>query len=145
MITKLITAAIVLLLCLGAWVTYQYWGKVASEENTTVQEDAARARAALAALDPHNLPGIPDKMKPALEAALDKAQAQGAAGLREWLKSYKRFIEDPRLAWIELDFCVLVARENPGEAKKVFANVKERIGPASPVYPRLKQLEKTYE
>jgi len=54
-------------------------------------------------------------------------------------------VEDPRKAWIELDFCVAVAREDPAEARRVFAAVKERIGPASPVWPRMKELEKTYE
>ena len=65
--------------------------------------------------------------------------------MRAWLKANAQSVEDPRRAWLELDFCVAVAREDPAEARRVFAQVKERIGPASPVWPRMKELEKTYE
>ena len=87
------------------------------------------------------LPGLPWK----LEASLQAARKQGAAGLRNRLKIHGQSVEDPRKAWIELDFCVAVSREDIAEAKRVFAAVKERIGPASPVYPRLKQLQAAYE
>lgn len=140
--TKIITIGVIIFACFLAWTGYQYWDKVNSEQ---AMSEADRANAAVATLDPHSLPGMQEKMKSGLEGALDKAQADGASGLREWLKTYRQYVEDPRLAWIELDYCVLVARENPGEAKKVFAEVKERIGPTSPIYPRIKQLEKTYE
>jgi hypothetical protein len=53
-------------------------------------------------------------------------------------------VEDPRKAWIELDYCVAVAREDPAEARRVFAR-EGAAGPSSPVWPRMKQLEKTYE
>jgi hypothetical protein len=87
------------------------------------------------------LPGVPYQ----LEASLQNARKQGTTGLRNWLKAHSQSVEDPRKAWIELDFCVAVAREDPAEARRVFAKVKERIGPASPVWPRMKELEKTYE
>lgn len=58
---------------------------------------------------------------------------------------YRRTVADPRLASIELDYVVLVAREDIAEARKVFAQVKQRTPPASLVYPRIKQLEKTYD
>jgi hypothetical protein len=80
-----------------------------------------------------------------LDASLQAARKQGAAGLKNWLKTYNQIIEDPRKAWIELDYCVAVARQDPAEAKRVFARVKERTAPSSPVWPRMKQLEKTYE
>jgi hypothetical protein len=54
-------------------------------------------------------------------------------------------IQDPRKAWIELDYCVVLARENPKEARRIFDQVKQRIRPDSPVYPRIKQLEPTFE
>ena len=47
--------------------------------------------------------------------------------MRNWLKTYGQSVEDPRKAWIELDYCVAVAREDPAEARRVFAAVKERI------------------
>ncbi len=46
--------------------------------------------------------------------------------------------QDPRKAWIELDSCVAIAREDPSEARRVFAEVKKRT-------PRVKALEKTYK
>ena len=80
-----------------------------------------------------------------LQASLQAAQKQGASALRGWLKSYAKIVQDPRKAWIELDYCVLIAREDPAEAKRIFAGVKERTPATSPVFPRIKQLEKTYE
>jgi hypothetical protein len=65
--------------------------------------------------------------------------------LKNWLKTYGQSVEDPRKAWIELDYCVAIARQDPAEAKRVFAQVKERISPSSLVWPRMKQLEKAYE
>jgi hypothetical protein len=108
---------------------------VKNEEETKRKQDVA------AAVMGDQLPGLPYQ----LEASLQAARKQGAAGFRNWLKNNSRSVEDPRKAWIELDFCVAVFRENPAEAKRVFAAVKERIGPSSPVWPRMKQLEKTYE
>jgi len=78
-------------------------------------------------------------------ASLQAAKKQGASGLRTWLKSYGQMVQDPRKAWIELDYCVMVSREDLPEARRVFAEVKARTSPASPVWPRVKDLEKTYE
>jgi hypothetical protein len=133
--TKLIAALIIVAVLCGVWQLFLYWEKVKNEEETKQKQEAA------AAVMGDQLPGLPYQ----LEASLQTARKQGAAGLRNWLKSNSRSVEDPRKAWIELDFCVAVAREDPAEAKRVFAGVKERIGPASPVWARMKQLEKTYE
>ena len=133
--TKLIAALIIVAVLCGVWQLFLYWEKVKNEEERTQKQEAA------AAVMGDQLPGLPYQ----LEASLQTARKQGAAGLRNWLKSNSRSVEDPRKAWIELDFCVAVAREDPAEAKRVFAAVKERIGPASPVWTRMKQLEKTYE
>ena len=133
--TKLIAALIIVAVLCGVWQLFLYWEKVKNEEETKQKQEAA------AAVMGDQLPGLPYQ----LEASLQTARKQGAAGLRNWLKSNSRSVEDPRKAWIELDFCVAVAREDPAEAKRVFAAVKERIGPASPVWTRMKQLEKTYE
>jgi hypothetical protein len=133
--TKLIAALIIVAVLCGVWQLFLYWEKVKNEEETKQKQEAA------AAVMGDQLPGLPYQ----LEASLQTARKQGAAGLRNWLKSNSRSVEDPRKAWIELDFCVAVAREDPAEAKRVFAAVKERIGPASPVWTRKKQLEKTYE
>jgi hypothetical protein len=142
--SKLITAGIVIVICWIGWIIYQHWETVNAEQAMS-QAEAERAKAAVAAMNPRSLPGIPERMRDGLENSLDRAQRDGAAGLREWLKTYKKFVEDPRLAWIELDYAVLVARDNPSEAKRVFHDVKDRTAPTSPVYPRIKQLEKTYD
>jgi len=133
--TKLIAALIIVAVLYGGWELFLYWEKVKNEEETKQKQDAA------AMVIGDQLPGLPYK----LEASLQAARKHGAAGLRNWLKTYGQSVEDPRKAWIELDICVAVAREDPAEARRVFAAVKERLGPSSPVWPRMKQLEKTYE
>lgn len=135
--TKLITILIVLLALWGGWGLYKYWerfddGKGASEVHPA---------AATSQVNPEQLSGLPDKLRDGLKAAYQ----QGAKGLRDWLKVYGRTVQDPRKAWIELDYCVASAREEPAEARKVFAGVKDRTPPSSPVWPRVKQLEKSYE
>ncbi len=133
--TKLIAAFIILVVLYGGWHLFLYWEKVKNEQEN------AQKQAAAATVDPRQLQGVPQY----LEASLDAAQKSGPAGLRNWLKTNARLIQDPRKAWIEIDYCVMVAREDPAEAKRVFASVKERTAPSSPVWPRVKQLEKTYE
>ena len=90
---------------------------------------------------PAALPGLP----PGLESSLQTAQKQGAAGLKNWLKAYRSYVTDPRLAAIELDYVVIVGASNIKEARQVFALVKQRTPTNSPVYPRIKQLEKNYQ
>jgi hypothetical protein len=119
----------------GGWQLFLYWEKVKNESETKQKQDAA------ALIIGDQLPGLAYQ----LETSLQAARKRGTAGLRNWLKTYGQSVEDPRKAWIELDFCVAVAREDPAEARRVFAGVKERLGPSSPVWPRMKQLEKTYE
>ncbi len=133
--TKLIAILIIVATLYGGWQLFLYWEKVKNEEDIKQKQEAA----ALVMGD--QLPGLPFK----LEASLQAARKHGAAGLRNWLKTYGQSVEDPRKAWIELDYCVAVAREDPAEARKVFAEVKARLGTNSPVWPRVKQLEKTYE
>lgn len=87
------------------------------------------------------LPGLP----PTLEAPLEAAQKQGAEGLRKFLGQYRYAIRDPRLAAIELDYVVLASLQDPAEARRVFKAVQERIPRSSPVYERIKRLEKTYQ
>ena len=133
--TKLIAALIIVAALYCGWALFSYWEKVKNGEEAQKKQDAA------AIVTGDRLPGLPYN----LESSLQTARKRGATGLRNWLKAYGQSLEDPRKAWIELDFCVAVAREDPAEARRVFAAVKERLGPASPVWPRMKQLEKTYE
>ena len=131
---------IAILIIVGAlflgWKLLDYWDRVTLEREAKQQATASQ-------LDPRSLPGVPSQ----LEGPLEEAHKKGAAGLKEWLEKAKRSpqIKDPRLAWIELDYVVLISRENPLEAKRVFAEVKQRTSPESPVYPRIKALEKTFD
>lgn len=88
-----------------------------------------------------NLPGMP----PSLEASFAAAEAQGPKILRRWIDYYGMNIADPRRAAIELDYVVMVSREDMAEARRVFGVVKARIPTNSPVYPRIKRLEQAYE
>lgn len=133
--TKFITILIIALVLFGGWHLFLYWEKVKQEEETEARQ------AATSQVVPEQLPGLPYT----LEQSLAAAQAQGAAGLEAWMKAYGHLVQDPRKAWIELDYILLISRSNPAEAKRLFAAVKERTPATSPVYPRIKQLEKTYE
>ena len=92
-------------------------------------------------VDPHKLPGLPSD----LEAPLDKVMAAGAPTFKQWLNSWQPRIADPRLAWIQLDYCEKVAFSNPSEARAIFKQVKERIPANSPVFPRIRKMEQTFE
>lgn len=80
-----------------------------------------------------------------LENPLANAQRSGADGMKKFLTQYRPAIRDPRLAWIELDYVVLVAQKDPAEARSVFAEVKGRTPTNSPVYPRIEKLSRVYE
>jgi hypothetical protein len=133
--TKLIAVLIIVVALYGVWGLFRYWEKVKNEEETQQKQDAA------AMVMGDSLPGLPGQLEPSLQ----EARKRGAAGLRAWLKTHSQSVEDPRKAWIELDYCAAVFREDPAEARRVFAAVKERLGSSSPVWARMKQYEKTYE
>ena len=111
---------------------YHYWEDVSGQRSTAPKT---------ATVTPGQLPGLPAK----LEGSLQQAQQGGARDLKNWLNAHRAEVQDPRLAWIELDYVLMLGRENPVEAKKVFADIRERIGSDSPVYQRIKDLEKTYQ
>jgi hypothetical protein len=133
--TKLIAVLIVVAVGYLGYLVFQQWDKARMEH------DNARQQAAVAAVTPEALPGMPSQLDQSLRTAKEK----GPAAFRAWFHTYERQLADPRRAWIELDLCVALARENPAEAKRIFAGVKSRVPPASPVWPRVKELEKAYE
>ena len=132
---------IAILLVLGTifigWKVWDYWDTVEKEK------DIAAQKAAKPKITGEQLQGIPYK----LENSLREATQQGPKALKTWLDTYTKspVVQDPRLAWVQLDYVLMVSRDNPVEAKRVFAEVKKRVPPESPVYPRLKDLEKIYE
>jgi hypothetical protein len=134
--TKLITILIIVAALWGGWQLFVYWDKVKQED-----EVAAKKKAQTEVTSGEQLSGMPNS----LESSYQAAKNQGAIAMKNWLKLNGRMVQDPRKAWIELDYCVAIAREDPAEAKRTFAAVKSRMTPASPVWRRIKQLENTYE
>ena len=135
MITKLIAIAIIVLVLFGGYGLYSWYKSVENEDAVKKTEAAAK----LVAGD--RLSGMSYELQPSLTAA----QQAGPKAFANWLASYGRSVQDPRLAWIQLDYVVAISRENPAEAKKIFAAVKDRTPSSSPVYPRLQELSKSYE
>ncbi|MGO8675958.1 MAG: hypothetical protein ACLQVX_08805 [Limisphaerales bacterium] len=134
--SKVIGIAIIVLLLFGVYHLVMYYDKV-KDEKESEQKQAVSARYL-----GDSLPGMPTRE---LETSYQAAEKEGAAGLGRWLKAYGANVGDPRRGWIELDYCVEIARDNPAEAKRVFAEVKQRTPPSSPLWPRIKELSKTYE
>ena len=133
--TKLIGALIIVLLIWGGYELFELWDKYDTQRDLKQKEVAANH------IVGEQLAGMPQ----GLERTYEIAQKNGATGIRNWLKAYGAKVQDPRRAWIELDYVVLVAHTDPVEAKHVFAEVKARTPPSSPVYSRIKELSKTYE
>ncbi len=128
----LISIFIIVIVCLGAYKLWEYYDRVGREREAT---EAARN------VSDESLAGLPSQLEPSLK----KAKAEGPKALKQWLDTYKRspLVKDPRLAAIELDYVLLV--KDPVEARRVFAEVKKRTLPDSPLYPRIQALAKTYE
>jgi hypothetical protein len=118
----------------GGFKLWEYWDS--TEQNKVAVDPAANVQ-------PQSLQGLPQ----GLEQPLADAKAKGPDAFLEFIGNIKKspLVKDPRLAWIELDYVVMVAGKDPAEAKKVFRKVKERTPADSPVYPRIKSLEKTFE
>jgi hypothetical protein len=134
--TKLIAALIVAVVLFVGYQLFLYWDRVKNEEETARKEAAAKV-----ITNGDQLNGMPFQ----LQSIYQKAQQQGAPGLRAFLKSYGNSVQDPRKAWIQLDFCQLISRENPAEARSIYADVKARTPADSPITPRIKQLERTFQ
>jgi len=127
----LIVIFIIVGVAFGGWKIWDYWKSKEAEE----------AERNNPVVTPQQLPGLPYQ----LNDSLAKAQSGGSKTLKAWLDAYGRSVQDPRLASIQLDYVLLIGRENPAEARRIFADVKKRTPSNSPVYPRVKQLESTYE
>jgi hypothetical protein len=132
--TKLIAIFVIVLVLFGGWQFFLYWERVKNEDESKRKQEVA------ATVSCDQLPGVPDKLVASLQNA-----SKSASGLKNWLKINDRFIQDPRKACIELDYCVLLSHEDLPEARRVFATVKQRVPPSSPVWPRIQQLDQTYQ
>jgi hypothetical protein len=130
----IIAMAVLIGLSLGIWELFQFW--------EGHQEEPRPATApAQVEISGEQLPGLPSS----LEGPLRTAEEQGAPALRQFLNDHGNMIKDPRRAWIDLDYVVLAGATDPAEARRVFSKVQTRLTPSSPVYARMKELEKTYQ
>ena len=135
-------ALIAILLLLAAfWVTKRIYSTYQDVEKNRNTGEQASPTPAQPAAPVSTLQGLP----PYLESSLNTAKQQGAAGLREWLRNYRAYAKDPRLASIELDYVVLISHSDPAEARRIFDDVKNRTPTFSPIYDRVKSLEKTFQ
>jgi hypothetical protein len=133
--TKLISVFLIVLAVFVGYRIYVYYEKVNSEEDLREAEEARRR-----VVDPNGLSGLSWE----LTESYNQAKNDPAA-LRNWLKVTKGRVQDPRLAWIQLDFVELIGRDSPNEAREVFNDVKPRIATNSPIYSRVQKLEKTFQ
>lgn len=101
----------------------------------------ARKEVPVVAVSGDSLAGLP----PYLEAGYRAVKDKSPSTLLAWYKANEAQIADPRKAWLELDLCIAIRRDYPAEATEIFARVKQRVPPSSPVWPRVKELEKAFE
>src|ERR1051325_115009 len=122
--TKLIAALIIAVVLFVGYKLFVYWDSVKNDEETHRKEAAAKLITRGDQLD-----GMPYQ----LQSVYQKAEQQGATGIRAFLKNYGNTVRDPRKAWIELDLCQLITHENPAEARRLYSEVKNRTPAESPV------------
>jgi len=135
MINKLLWILIIAAVVFVGWKVFEKWDEASLEK-------AAKAKQAPAQITSGEQLGA---LTQQLESSLQAAQKAGSVALKNWLKQYGHLVQDPRKGWIELDYAVMLSRDDPREAKRVFAEVKKRTLTNSPIYPRIKRLEKTYQ
>ena len=130
-----IAIIIVVLLGFGGYKVWEYW--------TQTEKDKSLTGGTPTQVQPESLPGLPSQLEPRLQ----DAQKRGPDAFEEFIDSIKKspLVKDPRLAWIELDYVVMVASKDPAEAKRVFRKVKERVPADSPVYQRVQFLAPTFQ
>jgi hypothetical protein len=134
--TKLIGVLIIALVIWGGYELFEMWNRYDTNKDIAAKEAEAAKN-----FTPDGLSGMPENLRKSYETA----KSLGPNGVHDWLRAWHDKVQDPRLAWIELDYAVSIAQKDPVEAKKIYENVKARTPENSPVYPRVKQLEKTYE
>jgi hypothetical protein len=129
----LIAVLIILAVIFGGWKLWDYWDTVSQ------QKEAAEKVVEVSE-------GEMGAMSTELEKTLGEARKKGPSAVKAWLNRFEKSpkIPEDRLAWIKLDYVLMVSQSDPVEAKKVFAEVKEKTPPTSKAYPRIQKLEKTY-
>jgi hypothetical protein len=132
--TKLIWVLIFAAVAFIGYRLYLTWEKAKGGEDP-------KTVTAPASVSPESLAGLPSQ----LDSTYRAAKERGVTTFRAWFNANESKLSDPRKAWIELELCLAMTRDNPAEAKKIYARVKSRVPPSSPVWPKVKELEKTFE
>ncbi|HZV34480.1 MAG TPA: hypothetical protein VFB72_07860, partial [Verrucomicrobiae bacterium] len=100
--TKLIGLLVIVLVIWGGYELFEVWDRYDTNKDLA-EKKAEEARN----FSPDNLPGMPDKLQKSYEIA----KTRGDVGLHDWLKAYHDQVQDPRLAWIELDYAVMISQK----------------------------------
>lgn len=137
MLRLLLTVIIVLAAASMVKKLTNYYGDVKAKQG----EGPSAKEAPMPAAPDLPLPGMPAQF----EGSLQSAQNLGTVAMKRWLDAYRKYVADPRLAQIELDFVRMISRENPVEAKRLFAEVRRRLPANSPLQPRIKEMANTYQ
>ena len=133
--TRLIWVLIAVAVAFVGYRIYLHWAQIQEERGSS------RKPVLVVGVSGDSLPGMPAHLDASCRAARDKSPT----AFRAWFNANEKQLADPRKAWIELDLCVAIRRDSPAEAKEIFARVKKRVPPSSPVWPRMKELEKAFE
>ena len=82
-----------------------------------------------------------------LEQVFREAHGKGPIALKAFLTDYRNtaFLQDPRLAWMEVDYALMLVNKDAKQARAAFDEVRNRIPPNSPVMPRIKELEQAFK
>jgi hypothetical protein len=132
--TKLIWVLIIAVVVFIGYRFYLHWAKIQEERG-------GRTPPPVVNVSGDSLPGMPPQLDASCRAAKDKSPA----AFRAWFNAHEKELADPRKAWIELDLCVAIRRDSPAEAREIFARVTKRLPPSSPVWTRMKELEKAFQ
>ena len=135
---KLIAILLIAGACWAAWTLRNFYLEKEAESSHQIYDDPD---AQPAGFNPKQLPGL----HYTLEMPLETATRGGAASLKKFLDQYRGAIQDPRRAWIELDYVTLVGLRDPAQARAIFAEVKQRTPTNSLIYFRVAKLAKLYE
>jgi hypothetical protein len=133
--TKLISILIAVVVAFVGYRLYVKWEETERETELNQKAEAA------AVVNPATLPGLPAQ----LEQSYQVVSQQGGAAMQRWYKSYEHALQDPRKAWIQMDICVAIRRDDPNEARRIFQLVKERTPANSPLQRRIKELERSLQ
>jgi hypothetical protein len=130
-----------IIIALLVWGGYYVVSSLTSKYQAIEKKEAVANQPAPAPVLSSSLEGMPAQ----LQGSLDNAESQGPAALKRWLDANRRYLRDPKLGDIELDLAVALMRQNVGEARSIYQDVKGRTPANSPLQGRLQRLSRSLE